>query len=82
LNQAYPEEARRQSLEGAVQLLVEVRADGRVRAVRILRDPGGGLGAAAAAQVRRMRFRPALNRQGRPVDARLVYTVRYVLDDF
>jgi hypothetical protein len=39
------------------------------------------LGDAAAEALRRASFRPALDRQGRPVDTRLVYTVRFVLDD-
>ena len=64
-----------------MRLLVEVRASGRVRNVRILTEPGGGLGAAAVAFVRRLRFRPALDQQGRPVDARITYTVRFLLDD-
>jgi len=77
----YPEEARRQYIEGPVRMMVEVRANGTVRNVRVLSDPGGGLAAAAVEHIRRLRFRPAQDRQGRPVDSRLVWTVRYVLDD-
>jgi protein TonB len=77
----YPPEARRQSIEGAVRLLVEIRANGQVRNVRILSEPGGGLGNAAAEQLRRARFNPARDRNGRPVDTRIIYTVRYLLDE-
>lgn len=76
----YPAEARRQFIEGTVRLEVEIRANGRVRGVRVLSDPGGGLGPHAAAQVRRLRWRPALDRRGQQVDARITYTVRYILD--
>jgi protein TonB len=81
LERRYPEEARRRQVEGAVRLMVEVRANGRVRNVAALDDPGGGLAQAAVEALRRARFRPALDRQGQPVDSRIVYTVRFVLDD-
>lgn len=81
INRDYPAEARRQAIEGTVRLLVEIRSNGRVRNVRILTDPGGGLGRAAAERLRRARFRPAQDRNGRPVDTRIIYTVRYLLDE-
>lgn len=81
LDRRYPEEARRQMVEGSVRLMVEVRANGRIRNIRTLNDPGGGLATAAVAAIRRARFRPALDRRGQPVDTRIVYTVRYILDD-
>jgi periplasmic protein TonB len=81
LERRYPEEARRAQIEGIVRLMVEVRANGRVRQARAISDPGGGLGEAAVEAIRRVRFRPALDREGQPVDTRIVYTVRYILDD-
>jgi len=77
----YPLEARRQYIDGAVRLLVEVRASGGVRGIRVIEDPGGGLAGAAVAELRRARFRPARDRRGAPVDRRIVYTVRFELDD-
>jgi protein TonB len=77
----YPDEARRQYIEGTVRLEVEVRADGTVRNIRVLDEPGGGLGRHAMTQLRRLRWRPALDRQGRPVDSRITYTFRYLLED-
>jgi len=81
LERRYPEEARRRLIEGSVRLMVEVRANGRVRGVRVLSDPGGGLAEAAVQEIRRARFRPALDRHGQAADTRIVYTVRYILDD-
>lgn len=80
LARRYPEEARRLEVEGTVRLLVDVRADGTVASVRLLSDPGGGLGESAVAELRDARFSAALDREGRPVDTRVVYTVRYVLE--
>jgi len=80
LQRRYPEDARRQLIEGTVRLLIEIRADGTIRNIRVLNDPGGGLGLAARNELRNARFRPALSRAGQAVDTRVVYTVRYILD--
>jgi TonB family protein len=80
LARRYPDSARRLDIEGVVRLLVEVRSNGTVRNVRVITDPGGGLGEAAVEELRSARFRPALDRRGRAVDTRIVYTVRYVLE--
>ncbi len=80
LARRYPEEARRLEVEGTVRLLVDVRSNGTVASVRVLSDPGGGLGDSAVAELRDARFSAALDREGRPVDTRVVYTVRYVLE--
>jgi protein TonB len=76
----YPDEARRKGIEGTVILRVEVRKDGTVRSVRVLKDPGSGLGEAARKAMTRFRFSPARNKRGRPVDYRLVYKYTFVLD--
>jgi len=76
----YPEEARRQQIQGTVILNVEVRRDGTVRDVQILGDPGSGLGEAARKALFKFTFAPARDKKGRPVDYRLVYKYRFVLD--
>jgi protein TonB len=76
----YPEEARRDGIQGAVRLLVMIRKDGTVYRVRVLEDPGGGLGDAAKRALERFRFRPAVGRNGDPVDYQITYTYRFVLD--
>jgi len=76
----YPDEARRKNIEGTVIMSVEIKKDGTVRSVRVLKDPGGGLGEAAKKALMRFRFSPARNKQGRKVDYRLVYKYTFVLE--
>ena len=52
-----------------------------MRNVTIQRDPGGGLGEAAAQEMRLARFDPALDRRGRPVYVVITYRYRYILED-
>lgn len=76
----YPEEARRDGVQGAVRLLVLIRKDGSVYRVRVLEDPGAGLGDAAKRALERFRFNPAIGQDGEPVDYQIYYTYRFVLD--
>ncbi len=76
----YPEEARREGVEGAVLLQVFIDREGGVRKVRILKDPGGGLGEVARRAMLRERWKPALNKRGQPVDTVIPYRYRFVLD--
>jgi TonB family protein len=75
----YPEQAREEELEGRVILLLEIDYKGRVVSVRVLKDPGAGLGAAAATALKRARFVPAMV-DGEAVDARLHYQYDFVLE--
>lgn len=76
----YPTEAKRDGIEGAVVLRVEITKEGRVRSARVVQDPGGGLGEAAHAAMLRARWRPALDRNGAPVDTVITYSYRFVLE--
>jgi len=76
----YPAEARRDGIEGAVVLRVEITKEGRVRSVRIVSDPGGGLGAAARIAMLEEVWEPALDRRGDPVDTVITYSYRFVLE--
>ena len=76
----YPEEARRKNIEGTVIVSVEVKKDGTVRNVRLLSDPGAGLGQAALEALKKFTFSPARDKKGRAVDYRLVYKYRFVLN--
>jgi protein TonB len=74
----YPPHARRLGQEGTVVLEVEVLADGRAGAVRVIESPGHPLLVEAAEDaVRRARFTPA-TRDGRPVRSlvRIPFTFR------
>lgn len=74
---AYPEHARAEGVEGAVELLVSVAADGTVEDVRVLSGPSAELEAAAVAAMKRAHFTPA-TRGGAPVRSKLKY--RYVFE--
>lgn len=75
----YPEDARSRGIEGTVVLSVLVDETGRVRSVKLLSGPGGGLDQAALTAVERIRFRPAL-RRGQPVAAQITYRYTFLLD--
>jgi protein TonB len=77
----YPIVARRLGMEGRVELEVQVAADGRATAVRILRSSGfGPLDAAAVTTVRdRWRFIPA-RQGGTPVESRVTVPIVFRLD--
>jgi protein TonB len=76
----YPEQARDAGIEGVVLLQVEVSRSGAIHSVRVLSDPGYGLGAAAARALRSFRFSPAVDQGGQPADSRFTYTYRFELD--
>jgi protein TonB len=75
----YPRRERLLGREADVELALEVDANGRVRAVEVVRSAGERFDRASVDAVRRTRFRPAV-RDGRPVRSRVGYTVRYRLD--
>ena len=75
----YPSEAARAGVEGEVRLRLLVDETGRVRRATVLRDPGHGLGPAAARIARRyFRFKPAL-RAGEAVATEIPFTVLFEL---
>lgn len=70
----YPKEARRQGIKGTVVVEFVVELDGRVSNVRAKNDPGGGTAEEAVRIVEKLtRFKPGLNREGKP--ARILYIV-------
>ena len=74
----YPHEARKLGIEGRVILRVFIDKNGRVKSVRIVKDPGSGLGHAAKATMLRERWTPPLDKKGRPVPT--VITWAYTFD--
>jgi periplasmic protein TonB len=76
----YPEEARRQGIEGAVVLQVFIAKTGQVTRVRVIKDPGGGLGAVAQAAMLKERWNPGRDKAGQAVDTVIAYSYRFVLD--
>ncbi|HVO19141.1 MAG TPA: TonB family protein [Anaeromyxobacter sp.] len=76
----YPEVARHAGLQGQVKLLLHIDRQGRVVSVRVLSDPGGGLGEAARAAALRFRFSPGLL-DGEPVEVPdFPHTYTFVLE--
>ncbi|WP_437587945.1 energy transducer TonB [Sorangium sp. So ce1000] len=55
--------------EQTVVIRAVVRADGTVASAELLSDPGYGFGQMSLACVRRQRFVPAADEEGRPITA-------------
>ena len=75
----YPSDAKREGIEGKVILQVFVDRKGLVKKVKVVKDPGGGLGLAARDAMMKERFKPALDKAGKPVDTVIVYSYKFVL---
>ena len=74
----YTDDARRQRIQGDVNLEIVVRRDGSVGDVRVLRGLGAGLNEKAIEAVRQWRFSPA-RRHGAPVDVIVTVSVEFKL---
>jgi TonB family protein len=64
----YPEDARRNGVEGTVRLRVLFGADGTIKRVRVVRGLPGGINAAAVDTAKRFEFTPAVDIHGHTVD--------------
>jgi periplasmic protein TonB len=75
----FPAEADIEGIDSAVvQLTVTVGANGRAKAVAILRDPGNGFGQSARSCAFRKTFNPALDRAGTAITMTTApFTVRF-----
>ena len=75
----YPDEAKKNEIEGSVLLNVQVDAAGTVTAVSVIKGPGYGLNEAAREALKRFKFKPA-TKGGEPVGTSLIYTYTFLLD--
>lgn len=75
----YPDEAKRADIEGPVRLKITVDFEGHVSEVIVMSGPGYGLDAAAAAALKKFKFKPAM-KNGEAVSTTFVYTYRFQLD--
>ncbi len=75
----YPDEAKKNEIEGSVLLNVQVDATGTVTGVSVIKGPGYGLNEAAREALKRFKFRPA-TKGGEPVGTSLIYTYTFLLD--
>lgn len=76
---SYPEEAKKNEIEGSVRLRVTVDATGAVTAVSVISGPGYGLNEAARDAMHKYRFKPA-TKGGEAVGTTIVYTYTFLLD--
>lgn len=75
----YPEEARKNSVEGPVIIDLLIDKNGKVREANVISGPGSGLNEAAANAVAKFEFNPAYVKD-KPVAVRVRYTYRFVLE--
>ncbi len=76
---SYPEEAKRADVEGKVRLKITVDFEGHVSDVVVVSGPGYGLNEAAAAAMKRFRFKPAM-KNGEAVSTSFIYTYTFLID--
>jgi periplasmic protein TonB len=75
----YPQEAKKNEVEGSVRLKVTLEPSGEVKEVVVISGPGYGLNEAAREALRRFRFKPA-TKGGEPVGYTFIYTYTFELD--
>jgi protein TonB len=75
----YPEEAKKNEIEGSVRLKVTLDDNGAVEQVAVISGPGYGLNEAAREALRRFRFKPA-TKGGEAVGYTFIYTYTFLLD--
>ncbi len=76
----YPSMAMLSGTQGLVMLDLRIDPDGKVSRIKVLRDPGSGLGTFARKQVERARFTPAID-GGVRVESNVVFPVLFDLGD-
>jgi TonB family protein len=75
----YPEEAKKEKVQGIVVLDVVIDADGGILEVTALEDPDSRLTQAAISAVKQWKFRPALDIKGKPVRVHSAISLRFQL---
>ena len=73
--EVFPEEARRLNMEGSVLLRLGIDRTGSIRSVKVIKAAGYGFDEAAVQSIKRYKWAPARDNNGRPVD--IVITFRY-----
>lgn len=78
-NPVYPETARRDGVEGAVEVFLIVDTRGTVEHAEVSQPAGYGFDEAALTAARRFRFQPAL-KDGKPVRVHLHWICRFTIE--
>ncbi|MFC1611146.1 energy transducer TonB [Myxococcota bacterium] len=76
----YPPEAKRLGIEGRVQLEVELRADGTVGDVKVVKGLGHGLDEVAVEAIKKCPFEPG-QISGKAVTTRITVGITFVIED-
>lgn len=76
---AYPPQAKKKGIQGAVIFDLLIDATGTVREAIFLEGPGEGLNEAATEAVRQLRFKPA-RVENQAVAVRIRYSYRFILE--
>jgi TonB family protein len=74
----YPDDVKKNKVEGVVRLYIEIQKDGAVGAVYVM-DGDPRLSAAAVAAVKQWRYEPRIV-DGNPVDTRIIVEIPFRLD--
>jgi TonB family protein len=75
----YPEDARKERVQGAVVLEAVIAEDGSVRETRVLKGEDSRLIEAARVAVGQWRFEPIEDDEGAPIELLFAITIRFAL---
>jgi TonB family protein len=76
----YPSMAMLSGTQGLVMLDLKIDSEGKVSKIRVVRDPGSGLGTFARKQIERARFTPAID-GGTRVESNIMFPILFDLTD-
>jgi len=79
INPVYPEEARREMIQGTVVLRLKIEIDGSCRVLAIEKSPHPLLTEAAREAVGQWRYEPSLNEMGKPMQIEFTVSVKFSL---
>ncbi|HZO14339.1 MAG TPA: TonB family protein, partial [Polyangiaceae bacterium] len=77
----YPEEAKKQRIEGAVVLKLTIDVDGKVLDAQVLEPGGHGFDEAALEAAKKLKFKPARYEDGKPFKAVIKYRYTFELEE-
>jgi TonB family protein len=76
---AYPEDAKKEKIQGSVKLDALIGTGGEVTEVKAVESPDPRLSAAAIDAVKQWKFTPAKDKQGKPIQCKSSVTVNFKL---
>jgi len=79
VNPSYPAEAKKEKVSGDVLVRVTIGKDGSVLDTKIEKDADARLAQSAMEAVKQWKFKPALDPNGKPVEAKATLTIRFKL---